>query len=202
MSKLILLLFGALAVIAGLVTSSASQEPKKKSELRSLSTLSDSDLFESSDGRFRIKLPLTLSAHSAITSKEALRPATGTRYEWTLKEGHIALGYVDELDDDFSKITPARIERLIEARMERLLRTASRTRMSEDKINSGSILGRKLKFRIEGVRIGMIRIYVDRNRVYTIIANVEPGVKKAEKLIETALDSFVILEQPTANSPS
>lgn len=201
MSKHISLL-GALVVVAALVTTSASQESKKKSELPSLATMSESDQYESSDGRFHIKLPLTLSAYSVVTSKEALRPATGARFEWTLKEGRISLGYVDELDEDFAKIPPARMERLIEARMEALLRTAKRTRMTEDPIKLGSILGRKLKFRIEGLRIGMIRVYVNGNRVYTLIGEVEPGVKKAEKLIEGAVDSFAILEQAKAGSPS
>jgi hypothetical protein len=161
----------------------------------SLKTLSASEKFASTDGRFVISLPQSISGFAAITPKGAGINVSGSNYLWQIKEGFIQINYFDYLDQNFSVTSEKDFADYFAGVTDSTVKSSKAKLISSTRIKLGKFNGIKLDFQLPNGLKGTYRNYLIDKRQYSLTALFAQDVPEAGNLINQAFDSFSLISQ-------
>ncbi len=165
----------------------------------SLASLSASDKFASSDGKFTISLPNNISGFSALTPQGTGKNVSGSQFQWRFKEGLIVISYYDLLDKDFAVTTEQDYDNYFADATAELTTSLKAKIINQSNLNVGNYKGIKLDFELPNGVKGTYRNFLVNKRQYSLTAALNNDSPEAEKLITQAFDTFSLLSQSTVD---
>lgn len=161
----------------------------------SLRNLSANEKFSSADGRFTISLPLDISGFTALTPQNTQSNASGSLYQWRIKEGIILVSYSDFLDENFNAKTEQDYVDYFGGATKSALTSTNAKLINSSNIKLGNYRGIKLNLEFPDGSKGTHRNFIVNKRQYSLTAKFDEDVPDAEKLINKAFDTLTLISQ-------
>jgi hypothetical protein len=205
------LLFCAAVGLAGLVSISIAQSPPPpaapKGSARkeivvqdSLTKLKVGEAFSSSAGRFTVALPRSISGFAAQTPQAMGANLSGGSFKWSLREGAVAIIYLDHLDPNFFLATDQSYDEYFARLKNNMERNLNATVVSATPTRIKGASGYKYELKSANGSKLFARVYYANKRTYTLIVQVASQIEGAEALLTKALDSFAVIPQEKIDS--
>jgi len=158
----------------------------------SLADIAPADRFVSWIGRFSVQFPAEAQSSFESIDPKSDEPNKGASYEFTFKEAHFNLTYVDHTDQAFAALTPEQIEHTFSITVEALVKETGSI-ISDTKVLRGTAQGRLVKLRSAArQRVTMLGL-ISGNRLYIFVGATTGENVRIDALIDKAISSFKIL---------
>lgn len=151
--------------------------------------------FSSADGRFTIALPKSISGFSALTPQSVGINASGSRYQWTVREGFIIASYLDFLDKDFNFKSEQDYVNYFAGAIEGVINDLKAKLINSENIKLENNRGVKMNFELSNGLKGTYKNYIVNKRQYVLLGLFEKDIPESEKLINQSFDTLTIISQ-------
>lgn len=153
--------------------------------VKSVENIAERDWFSSAEGRFKVGLPKSIDAFSALSPEQLGANASGASYRWATQEGMLEIAFYDHHD---ARVKSLDVATLVNRYGERVLKNVNAKLISQREISGGvefvSDLPSGERFVLRAIRSDMT--------LYSFTALLSK-VPNGEELIKKAFDTFTII---------